>query len=93
MTSQLSPLDMDYVRSQFPALSGDWVFFDNAGGSQILKPAVDRITEFLYERNVQIGGSYAVSQAVAEGLMKGRLAEQDLVNAARPEMSAKPLNG
>jgi len=85
MTSQLSPLDMDYVHSQFPALDGDWVFFDNAGGSQILKPAVDRITEFLYERNVQIGGSYAVSQAAADGLMKGRQAAQDLVNAARLE--------
>ena len=85
MTSQLIPLDMNYVRSQFPALDGDWVFFDNAGGSQILKPAVERITEFLYKRNVQIGGSYAISQAAAEGLMKGRLAAQDLVNAARPE--------
>ena len=85
MTNLLPPLDMDYVRSQFPALSGDWVFFDNAGGSQILEPAVNRIVEFLYERNVQTGGSYAVSQAAAEGLLKGRLAAQDLVNAARPE--------
>ena len=29
-------LDMDFVRSQFPALSNGWTFFDNAGGSQIL---------------------------------------------------------
>lgn len=79
------PLDLDYVHSQFPALNGDWVFFDNAGGSQILRPAVERITEFLYERNVQTGGSYAVSLAAAEGLMKGREAARDLVNAARPE--------
>ena len=85
MTNQNTPLDMDYVHSQFPALGGDWVFFDNAGGSQILRPVVDRITEFLYERNVQIGGSYAVSQAAAEALMMGRQAAQDLVNAARPE--------
>ena len=27
-------LDMDFVRAQFPALSGEWVFMDNAGGSQ-----------------------------------------------------------
>ncbi len=85
MTNQIKPLDMDFVNSQFPSLNGDWVFFDNAGGSQILRPAVERITEFLYERNVQIGGSYAVSQAAAEGLLKGRQAAQDLVNAARPE--------
>lgn len=85
MTNPIKPLDMDYVNSQFPALNGDWVFFDNAGGSQIVRPAVERITEFLYERNVQIGGSYAVSQAAADGLMKGRKAAQELVGAARPE--------
>lgn len=79
------PIDMDYVQSQFPALGGDWVFFDNAGGSQIVKGAVDRISEFLIEKNVQIGGSYAVSQAAADALMQGRKAIQTLVNAARPE--------
>ena len=78
-------LDMDFVHSQFPGLAQPWVFFDNAGGSQTLKSAVDRITEFLFERNVQIGGSYAVSQAAAEALMAGRRAGQTLVNAARPE--------
>jgi selenocysteine lyase/cysteine desulfurase len=29
--------DLDFVRSQFPGLSHGWTFFDNAGGSQILK--------------------------------------------------------
>ena len=79
------PLDLDHVRCQFPGLRDDWVFFDNAGGSQTVKPAIDRIVEFLTERNVQIGGSYAVSQAAAEGLMIGRVAAQTLVNAAGPE--------
>ncbi len=55
-----TPLPMDFVHSQFPALSGDWVFMDNAGGSQTLKGVVDRIGEFLLTKNVQIGGSYAV---------------------------------
>lgn len=78
-------LDMDFVQAQFPGLALPWVFFDNAGGSQTLKGAVDKITEFLFERNVQIGGSYAVSQAAAEALMAGRRAGQTLMNAARPE--------
>ena len=55
-----SPLNLDYVRSQFPGLSRGWTFFDNAGGSQILKGALDRINTFLVEKNVQIGGSYEV---------------------------------
>ncbi|QDG76318.1 cysteine desulfurase-like protein [Labrenzia sp. PHM005] len=79
------PLDIAWVREQFPALRSDWVFFDNAGGSQILKPAVDRINEFLFQKNVQIGGSYELSQAAAAALMDARKAGQLLVNAARPE--------
>jgi selenocysteine lyase/cysteine desulfurase len=59
-------LDIDFVRSQFPGLAHGWTFFDNAGGSQILKRAVERISTFLYDKNVQIGGSYAVSQAAAK---------------------------
>jgi cysteine desulfurase family protein (TIGR01976 family) len=80
-----SPLDIDFVRSQFPGLSRDWTFFDNAGGSQILKGALDRINTFLIEKNVQIGGSYAVSQAASAALYEARTAAMHLVNAARPE--------
>jgi cysteine desulfurase family protein (TIGR01976 family) len=78
-------LDLELVRSHFPGLSRGWTFFDNAGGSQILRGAVDRMTEFLFERNVQIGGSYAVSQAAAEALSDARVAAQTVMNADRPE--------
>lgn len=78
-------LDMDFVRSQFPGLSNGWTFFDNAGGAQILKGALERINSFLIERNVQIGGSYAVSQNAAKALWEARTAGMHLVNASRPE--------
>ncbi|WP_296998382.1 cysteine desulfurase-like protein [Thalassospira sp. UBA848] len=78
-------LDMDYVHSQFPALAKGWTFFDNAGGSQILSKALDRINAFLIERNVQIGGSYEVSQKAAEALLDARKSAAQLVNASRPE--------
>ena len=80
-----APLDIAYVRDQFPALKSDWAFFDNAGGSQILRIAVDRMNTFLFEKNVQIGGSYEVSQAAAAALLDARKAGQLLVNAHRPE--------
>ena len=80
-----SPLDMDYVQRQFPGLASGWTFFDNAGGAQIAQPALDRVVEFLTHRNVQIGGSYAVSQSAAEALQIGRQAAATLVNAHRPE--------
>ncbi|MGZ3215114.1 cysteine desulfurase-like protein [Paracoccus sp. T5] len=81
----MTQLDMAYVQAQFPGLQSDWVFFDNAGGAQIARPALDRMVEFLTHRNVQIGGSYALSQAAADALMAGRQAAATLVNAARPE--------
>lgn len=80
-----SPLNLDFVRSQFPGLDRGWTFFDNAGGSQILKGAVERINSFLIEKNVQIGGSYEVSQAAANALYEARTAAMHLVNADRPE--------
>ena len=79
-----SPLDIDFVRSQFPGLHRGWTFFDNAGGSQILKGALERINTFLIEKNVQIGGSYEVSQAAANALHEARTAAMHLVNAGRP---------
>lgn len=78
-------LDLTQVRSHFPGLSRGWTLFDNAGGSQILRGAVERMTEFLYEKNVQIGGSYEISLAAAEALRDARAAAATLMNAARPE--------
>lgn len=78
-------LDLDFVRSQFPALAGEWTFFDNAGGSQILKRSVDRISDFLLTRNVQTGGSYDVSVKAREAVEESRRAVATLINASRPE--------
>ncbi len=83
--TDVTPLDMDFVRSQFPGLQSDWAFFDNAGGTQIVQGAVERMNDFLFHRNVQIGGSYDVSRQALASLNAGREAMQTLVNAERPE--------
>jgi cysteine desulfurase family protein (TIGR01976 family) len=82
--TQRPTLRLDFVRQQFPALTGDWIFFDNAGGSQVLKPVVDRITEFLYESNVQLGASYDVSQIASARVAQGTAAMATFINAASP---------
>jgi len=81
----MTDLDMAFVRSQFPGLHNGWTLFDNAGGTQILSRAVERMTDFLYNTNVQTGGSYALSQQAAAALHDGRVAMMQLVNARRPE--------
>ncbi|MBE9100579.1 cysteine desulfurase-like protein [Vacuolonema iberomarrocanum] len=77
-------LDSDFVRQQFPALAGDWVFFDNAGGSQTLQAVVDRLSDYLLTSNVQLGASYEVSQKSGERVAEAAQAIATLVNAADP---------
>lgn len=80
-----SDLDLDYARSQFPGLKNGWAFFDNAGGTQVLSGVVERMNDFLFNMNVQIGGSYEISLKAAAALREGREAMMQFVNAARPE--------
>src|SRR3954463_12880481 len=67
-------LDLGRVRAQFPGLASEWTFFDNAGGSQILGRAVERIVDFFTTSNVQLGGSYAPSQLAARRVFDGQAA-------------------
>src|SRR3954470_11674239 len=67
-------LDLASVRARFPGLATDFVLLDNAGGSQILGEAVERIVDFLTTSNVQLGGSYEVSQRAGERVAAGHAA-------------------
>lgn len=78
-------LDLAFVRSQFPALASGFAFFDNAGGSQVLKTVADRVSEYLLTTSVQTGASYVHSQRATERLAEARAKIARLVNAARPE--------
>ncbi|MFN6484783.1 MULTISPECIES: cysteine desulfurase-like protein [unclassified Nostoc] len=74
-------LNLDKVRQYFPALAGEWTFFDNAGGSQTLKKVVDRISEFLLTSDVQLGASYGVSQLAGERLALATKGMATFINA------------
>ena len=78
-------LDIEYARQQFPGLDNGWAFFDNAGGTQILSGAVDRLNDFLFNMNVQTGGTYDLSLQAAAAMQAGREAMMKFVNASRPE--------
>jgi cysteine desulfurase family protein (TIGR01976 family) len=80
-----APLDLSFVRSQFPALSSDWAFLDNAGGSQALGCVVDRIADYLRTTNVQLGASYAVSERAGARMQEAQRRMATFVNAGRPE--------
>lgn len=73
--------NLDFIRSQFPALDKDWTFFDNAGGSQTLQSVADRISDYLLTTNVQLGASYAVSEESGSRVKQGFDFGVDLINA------------
>lgn len=77
-------LNTEFVRSQFPALEGEWIFFDNAGGSQILEPVAARIHNYLLNTNVQLGASYDVSQQAGQRVDEAARNMATLINAADP---------
>ena len=78
-------LNIDFARSQFPALSTGWAFFDNAGGSQVLKRVAERVADYLLTTSVQTGASYEVSRHATARLAEARARMALYVGAARPE--------
>lgn len=78
-------MDIEYIRNQFPALQSNFVFMDNAGGSQVLGRVIERISGYLVHHNVQLGASYKVSAEAGQKLKYTTSKLAELVNASRPE--------
>jgi cysteine desulfurase family protein (TIGR01976 family) len=54
------------IRASFPALAGDTVFLENAGGSQVPLVVADRMRDYLLSSYVQVGASYPLSQQASK---------------------------
>lgn len=78
-------LNLPFIRSQFPALQQGFVFMDNAGGSQVPRQVVERISEYLSTWNVQLGASYEVSATAGQKLRDATARLTRFIKAARPE--------
>ena len=57
----MSTLNVDQARSSFPSLASGFIFGDNAGGSQVAQPVIERFTDYLINTNAQLGADYSVS--------------------------------
>ena len=87
----MNALNLDLVRAEFPALAGNTVFLDNAGGSQVLRRVADRVHDYLLTSSVQLGASYAASQAAGDKVLAARRAVAELINA--PDDDAVVMGG
>ena len=83
-------LDIDYVRSQFPAfkdpLSKDWSFFENAGGSYVPKNVIDKLTEFMTATKVQPYAEYPMSKIAGDNMDKATELFTKMINAKNNEI-------
>jgi selenocysteine lyase/cysteine desulfurase len=55
-------MDINFVRTKFPGLRDDFIFMDNAGGSQVLGGVIERTADYLKNYCVQLGATYEVSE-------------------------------
>lgn len=62
MNSPITDETRARLRRQFPALAGETVFLENAGGSQVPKMVADRVRSYMLESYVQLGAGYELSQ-------------------------------
>ncbi len=83
-------LDIDYVRSQFPAfndpLSKDWSFFENAGGSYVPKNVIEKLTDFMTSTKVQPYAEYPMSKIAGENMDKATELFAKMINANKNEI-------
>ncbi len=89
-----SSLDIDFVRSQFPAFSEPslegWAFFENAGGSYTCRQVIDRLTTFYTKTKVQPYGSYPAAITAGEWMDESYRAMAGLLNVGVDEVHFGP---
>ncbi|HRK42055.1 MAG TPA: aminotransferase class V-fold PLP-dependent enzyme, partial [Gemmobacter sp.] len=87
-------LDMDFVRSQFPAFAAKplqgQAFFENAGGSYTCRQVIDRLTRFYTERKVQPYAPYEASILGGAEMDEARERLAAMMGVATEELSFGP---
>jgi len=79
------PLDINQIRTKFPALDTSTIFLDNPAGTQISQPSLARIQSYLLETNANHNAAFATSRASDEIINQARTAAADFLGASRPE--------
>ena len=83
-------LDLDFVRSQFPAfkdpLCKDWSFFENAGGSYVSKQVIDRLNNFMISTKVQPYAEYPMSKIAGNNMDEATDLFAKMINANNKEI-------
>ena len=79
------PLNLNQIRTQFPALQRNAIYLDNPAGTQVPHQVIDRIQNYLIEMNANTHGSFDTSLASDALIDEARLAAKEFLGASRPE--------
>lgn len=84
--------DVDYIRSQFPALKRiingfPAVYFDGPGGTQVPQRVIDKMADYLINHNANIHGEFATSRENDEILLNAKRTFADFFNCTWHEVS------
>jgi len=83
-------LDINFVRSQFPAFKDsmckDWSFFENAGGSYVPQTVINQLTKFMTSTKVQPYAEYEMSKIAGNEMDKATDLFAKMINANEKEI-------
>lgn len=77
---------MNTQHDAFARPGDDWGYFDNAGGSFVLRAVVERVADYLATCPVQLGGGYPLSRLASERQAEAVAALAQLVGAMPGEI-------
>lgn len=82
--------DIEQARKAFPAVEdGKQIFFDNAGGSQVLGAVSAAIYKYLEKTNVQLGATYEIAKQSTEAYNRGLASAAAFINASPDEIGIR----
>ncbi|MBT6510905.1 MAG: aminotransferase class V-fold PLP-dependent enzyme [Rhodospirillaceae bacterium] len=84
------PLDLDFVRSFFPALNDGWAFMENAGGSLVPHTVIDRVKDYMTECQVQPGDNSVMARDAQARMKQGQETVAAMINAEPEEVVIGP---
>ena len=90
----MTSLDIDYIRVQFPAFAhpetGQWAFFENAGGSYAVAPVIDKLAHFMTATKMQPYGSIGPAREAGAAMDRSQRLLAEAVNAGSDEVMFGP---
>ncbi len=83
-------LDIDFIRSQFPAFKDsickDWSFCENAGGSYVPHQVINKLNQFMISTKVQPYAEYPMSKLAGDNMDKATNLFSKMINANNNEI-------